>query len=141
MGRVRPRLSTLGPLGRLATAAILAALALSARADAIEDFAKLNDEARAARAAGDIVARERCIERIRSFLNDAPNAVRVAAQVYAEAGDQERMFAALEKFAELGRAPAPEYDVSSVACRAIWRCAGFAASSPRARWPQSTSHR
>jgi hypothetical protein len=103
MGRVRPCLLTSSPLGRLATAAILAALAWSARAGAIEDFAKLNDEARAARAAGDIVARERCIERIRGFLNDAPNAVRVAAQVYAEAGDRERMFAALDEFAELGQ--------------------------------------
>ena len=68
-------------------AAILLAAAMSpaqASATAIEDLARLNARAHADRESGNTRDRVQCVLEIERLLNDAPNAVRAAARVYAE---------------------------------------------------------
>ena len=87
-------------------AAILLAAAMSpaqASATAIEDLARLNARAHADRESGNTRDRVQCVLEIERLLNDAPNAVRAAARVYAEAGDTPNALAALERYARLGQ--------------------------------------
>lgn len=84
-------------------AALGAAAATQARATAIEDLARLNARARADRDSGNTRDRISCVLEIERLLNGAPNAVRAAARVYAEAGDPLNALAALERYARLGQ--------------------------------------
>jgi hypothetical protein len=71
---------------------------------AVEELALLQQEAHAERVAQDKQGRVRTVLKIVELLNDAPDAVRAAAQVYAEAGDDEHALAELQLFADLGQA-------------------------------------
>lgn len=71
---------------------------------AIEHLAQLRDKANAARKAGDLQARLQAILAIRKLLNDAPDAVELAAKAYAEVGDTDDALTALSQFADLGQA-------------------------------------
>lgn len=72
--------------------------------NAVEELAKLQAEAHAARVSGDKRARLQTVLKIVKLLNDAPDAVEAEAQAYAEAGDKEHALAALREFADLGQA-------------------------------------
>jgi tetratricopeptide (TPR) repeat protein len=74
------------------------------RPNAVEQFAKLQEQAHAARVAGDKQARLQAVLHIVQLLNDAPDALEAVAQVYVEAGDNEHALAALREFADLGQA-------------------------------------
>lgn len=73
-------------------------------ASAVEQFAHLRDRANAARKSGDKRARLQAVLEIEKLLNDAPDAVELAAKAYAEVGDTEHALAALGQFADLGQA-------------------------------------
>lgn len=72
--------------------------------NAVEEFAKLQQDAHAARVAGDKHARLEAVLKIVKLLNDAPDALEAAAQAYVEAGDAEHALTALREFADLGQA-------------------------------------
>lgn len=71
---------------------------------AVEELARLQEQAHAARLAGDQQARLQAVLQIVKLLNDAPDAIEAEAQAYSEAGDNERALAALREFADLGQA-------------------------------------
>jgi hypothetical protein len=70
---------------------------------AVEELAKLQEEAHAARVSGDNRAHLDTVLKIVKLLNNAPDAVEAAAQAYAEVGDNEHALAALREFADLGQ--------------------------------------
>lgn len=70
---------------------------------AVEEFAELQKQVRAARESGDKQARLEAVLKMVDLLNRAPDAVEAAAQAYAEAGDNDHALGALEEFADLGQ--------------------------------------
>jgi hypothetical protein len=91
-------------------ASLLAARGLSQaqkQTPATEQFAHLRDQENAALAAGDKQARLRVALEMQKLLNDAPDAVEVAAKAYALAGDAKNALTALGLFADLGQADDP----------------------------------
>jgi len=72
--------------------------------NAIEELAKLQREASAARVSDDSQARLHTVLQIVKLLNNAPDAVEASAQAYAEANDDVHALAALREFADLGQA-------------------------------------
>jgi hypothetical protein len=104
-------------IGRSAVATVLVAMAMlggvaagqaaagsSHRETAVEEFARLREEAHAARVAGDKQARLEAVLKIRKLVNDAPDGVEASAEAYAQAGDTQKALAALNEFADLGQA-------------------------------------
>jgi hypothetical protein len=88
-------------------ASLLAARGLSQaqkQTPATEQFAHLRDQENAALAAGNKQARLRVALQMQKLLNDAPDAVEVAAKAYALAGDAKNALTALGLFAHLGQA-------------------------------------
>jgi len=71
---------------------------------AVEEFARLREEALAARVAGDKQARLEAVLKIRKLVNDAPDGVEASAEAYLQAGDTQKALAALNEFADLGQA-------------------------------------
>jgi hypothetical protein len=88
-------------LGAAFAAGALASV--QASTTAVEDLARLNARAHADRETGNTRDRVRCVLEMERLLNGAPNAVRAAARVYAEAGDPLHALAALERYARLGQ--------------------------------------
>jgi hypothetical protein len=72
--------------------------------NAVEEFAKLQQQAHAARVAGDKPARLEAVLKIAKLLNDAPDALEAAAHAYIEAGKDEHALEMLQEFADLGQA-------------------------------------
>lgn len=70
---------------------------------AVEELARLQEQAHAARVAGNKQARLRAVLQMVRLLNGAPDAVEAEAQAYAEAEDNARALAALREFADLGQ--------------------------------------
>jgi len=74
------------------------------RPTAAEEFARLQQEAHAARVSADTQARLQAVLKIVKLLNNAPDAVEASAQAYVDAGDKEHALVALQEFAALGQA-------------------------------------
>lgn len=71
---------------------------------AVEELARLQQQAHAAHVAGDKHGYLEAALKVRSLLNDAPDAIEAAAIAYAEVGDNEHTLAALDEFADMGQA-------------------------------------
>lgn len=72
--------------------------------NAVEELAQLQKQAHAAHVAGDKRGYLEAAVKVRSLLNDAPNAIEATARAYAEAGDNERALSALHEFATMEQA-------------------------------------
>jgi hypothetical protein len=70
---------------------------------AVEQFAKLRDQANAARRAGDKRGRLEAVLEIQKLFNDAPDTVEAAARAYVEVGDTQNALTALSQFVEEGQ--------------------------------------
>lgn len=70
---------------------------------AIEELAKINQQAHAARVAGDKQAYLSAALKMEELLNGAPNAVRAVAKAYAAVGDVPHALASLGRFAGMGQ--------------------------------------
>jgi hypothetical protein len=71
---------------------------------AVEQLARLQKNAHAAHVAGDKQGYLEAALKVRTLLNDAPNAMEATARAYAEAGDNEHALSALSEFAAMGQA-------------------------------------
>ena len=71
---------------------------------AVEELAQLQKQAHAAHVAGNKQGYLEAALKVRTLLNDAPNAIEATARAYAEAGDNDRALAALSDFAAIGQA-------------------------------------
>jgi hypothetical protein len=89
---------------RLAGAILLWAMGFQNALSAVEQLAQLQKQAHAAHAAGDKRGYLEAALKVRSLLNDAPDAIEATAIAYAEAGDTEHALAALNEFAAMGQA-------------------------------------
>jgi len=70
----------------------------------VEELAQLQRQAHAAHVAGDKQGYLEAALKVRSLLNDAPNAIEATARAYAEAGDNEGALTALHEYAAMGQA-------------------------------------
>jgi hypothetical protein len=70
---------------------------------AAEEFAKLQQQAHTASVAGDMRGRLEAVLKMRTLLNDAPDAIKAAAQAYAGLGDTTNAIASLKEYAALGQ--------------------------------------
>jgi len=86
---------------------IVAMLVWSAGAQAgpsaVEELAQLRNQADAAHVAGDKAGYLATALKVRTLLNDAPNALESVARGYTEAGDPDRALATLNEFAAMGQ--------------------------------------
>jgi hypothetical protein len=84
--------------------AILFGLSPQPSPTAVGEFARLQQQAHAARVSGDKQAALQAALKVQKLLNDASDATEATAQAYADAGDPEHALAALNRFADLGQA-------------------------------------
>jgi len=70
---------------------------------AVEEFAKINQQAHAANTAGDKQAYLSAALKMEELLNGAPNAVETVAKAYAAVGDVPHALAELSRFANMGQ--------------------------------------
>jgi sugar lactone lactonase YvrE len=87
----------------LTVAVILLGALSSSSPTALDQFTKLQQQAHAARVAGDKHARLQVVLKMQELLNGAPDAVEAAAHAYAEAGDAQGALSALKEFADEGQ--------------------------------------
>jgi hypothetical protein len=85
-------------------AILLWAMGIQNAPGAVEELAQLQKQAHAAHVAGDKRGYLEAALKVRSLLNDAPDAIEATAIAYAEAGDTEHTLAALNEFAAMGQA-------------------------------------
>ncbi len=92
-------------MGRLQLIALLLlwVLGASSAPTAVEELAQLQKQAHAARAAGDKRGYLDAALKVRTLLNDAPNAVEATARAYADMPDNQNALAALNEFAAMGQ--------------------------------------
>lgn len=73
---------------------------------ALQEFNSLNQQAHAAKAAGDKRAYLAIVLKMKTLLNDTPEILEAAARAYAATGDMPHALATLSEFAELGETDA-----------------------------------
>jgi hypothetical protein len=93
-------------MGKVQLAAAIVMWGISAQnaASAVEELAQLQQRAHEAHVAGDKRGYLDAALKVRSLLNDAPDAIEATAIAYAEAGENENALAALSEFAAMGQA-------------------------------------
>jgi hypothetical protein len=89
---------------QLIAALLLWLISTSTAPSAVDEFAQLQKQAHAARAAGDKLGYLDAALKVRTLLNNAPNAIEATARAYAEIPDNQNALAALKEFAAMGEA-------------------------------------
>jgi len=87
----------------LFAAILLLAATPSPSPTAAEEFARINQQARAARQAGDKQAYLASALQMQALLNHSPASVKSVARAYADMGDTKQALAMLSEFAQLGQ--------------------------------------
>ena len=88
---------------RLESALVILALVSQSSPTARDQLADLRRQAHEARQAGDRRGYLRAALKVRSLLNDAPDAIESVAHAYVEAGDTTRALDSLTRFADMGQ--------------------------------------
>jgi hypothetical protein len=93
-------------VGKVQLFAAIALWCVSAQSvpSAVEELAQLQKQAHAARADGDKRGYLEAALKVRTLLNDAPDAVKATARAYAEMPDSKNALEALSEFAAMGQA-------------------------------------
>ena len=86
------------------TAILLWGISAQSAPTAVEELAQLQQQAHTAHVARDKHGYLEAALKVRSLLNDAPDAIEATAIAYAEVGDSEHTLAALHEFADMGQA-------------------------------------
>lgn len=89
---------------QLIAALMLWLISASTAPSAVEELAQLQKQAHAARAAGDKRGYLDAALKVRTLLNDAPNAIEATARAYAGMPDNQNALAALNELAGMGQA-------------------------------------
>ncbi len=89
---------------QLIAAIVLWGISTQSAPTAVNELAQLQKEAHAAHVASDKRGYVEAALKVRSLLNDAPDAIEATAIAYAEMGDNAQTLAALNEFAEMGQA-------------------------------------
>jgi hypothetical protein len=89
---------------QLIAALLLWSVSVQGTPSAVEELAQLQKQAHTAHVAGDKRGYLEAALKVRSLLNDAPDAIEASARAYAEAGENEHALAALNEFAAMGQA-------------------------------------
>lgn len=95
---------TASSVSLLAALAISFGVARSPLPTASQEFTRLNQQAHAARQAGNTREYLSLALQMQDLLNDSPSALKAVAKAYVAAGDAPRALASLARFAELGEA-------------------------------------